>query len=180
MNAVLQSIVGAAVAATAAERGWVLAMREGELHVVAAVGEGAGDLIGISVPTESGTAGFVASSGQPMALAPRGDDVRMDEGVIALLASRPTSILSVPCGADEVVGVLELVDKSGGGAFSFDDVELVTLLAGIAGAAIEAPGAEVAVRPPAEIGAEMARLASDDPEAYARLATVVDALLARG
>jgi GAF domain-containing protein len=179
MNPVLQAVVGAAVGATPASRGWVLALHDGELRVVAAVGEGAGDLIGVDVPG-GGTAGFVASSGQPIALAPRSDDARLAEGVIALLASRPTSILSVPCGGDDVVGVLELVDKAGGGPFSFDDVEMATLLAGIAGAALEAPGGEVAARPPAEIGAELGRLASADPEAYARLATVVDALLSRG
>jgi sigma-B regulation protein RsbU (phosphoserine phosphatase) len=180
MNPVLQSIISAAVGATAATKGWVLALEDADLRVVAALGEGAGDLMGATVPSGSGTSGFVASSGQPMALAPRGDDARMAEGVTALLSTRPTSILSVPCGNDDVVGVLELVDKVGGGSFSFDDVEMATLLAGVAGAALQAPGGEVMARPPAEIGAELGRLASADPEAYARVATVVDALLARG
>ena len=180
MNPVLQSLVGAAVVATASSKGWVLALHSGELHVVAAVGEGAGDLMGTKIPTGSGTAGFVASSGQPMALAPRSGDVRIDEGLTALLPGRPTSILSVPCGGDDVLGVLELVDKVGGGPFSFDDVELATLLAGIAGAALETTGADVTARPPAELAAELARLASADPEGYARLAAVIDALLARG
>jgi GAF domain-containing protein len=180
VNPVLQSIVSAAIGATAAQRGWVLALEDGELRVVAALGEGAGDLMGVEVPSGSGTSGFVASSGQPIALSPRSDDVRLAEGITALLGTRPTSILSVPCGSEDVVGVLELVDKVGGGAFSFDDVELATLLAGIAGAALQAPGGEINVRPPAEIGAELGRLASADPESYARVATVVEALLARG
>jgi hypothetical protein len=79
-----------------------------------------------------------------------------------------------------VVGALELVDKAGGKAFSYDDVELVTLLGGIAGAALSVSGLEAAVRPPAEFSAELAQLASSDPVAYARLSVVLEALLARG
>ena len=93
----------------------------------------------------------------------------------------PASILCVPCHyGDAVVGALELVDKAGSVPFSFDDVELVTLLGSIAGAAISAPGAEVTARPPAELATELAHLAASDPEAYAGLSVVLEALLARG
>jgi GAF domain-containing protein len=179
VNPVLQATVSAAVTATSASQGWILAVHAGRLRVVAAVGEGTGDLLGVEVELGSGTAGFVASSGQPVALAPSGTDARLAEGVTALISSQPSSILSVPCGADDVVGVLELVDKAGGGPFSFDDVELATLLASIAGVALEEDGGVAPVRLPTEIGADLARLASDDPAAYLRLAPVIEALLDR-
>ena len=76
-------------------------------------------------------------------------------------------MLCVPCLHDDaVLGALELVDKAGGGPFSFDDVELVTLLGGIAGAALSVRGTEVVPRSPAEFATELARLASSDPGAY--------------
>jgi sigma-B regulation protein RsbU (phosphoserine phosphatase) len=181
MNAVLQAIAGAARDATAATAVWALALEGGRLRALAAAGEHAGELIGAQMPAGEGTAGYVISSGQPIAIAPRGGDPRWSEGLAGRLGLQPRSVLCVPClHQDTVLGALELVDKAGGGPFSFDDVEIVTLLAGIAGAALAAAGAEVAVRPPNEIAAELSRLSSTDPAAYARLATVLEALLARG
>jgi GAF domain-containing protein len=159
----------------------VLALDGDTLRAVAAAGERAGQLLGTQIPGGSGTAGYVVSSGHPIALAPRGADARLAEGLGAHLGRRPASVLCVPCLRDDMVlGALELVDKAGGGPFSFDDVEVVTLLAGIAGVALGVAGTEVAVRPPSEFGAELAHMASSDPAAYARLSAVLEALLARG
>lgn len=179
MNPVVQAVVDSAVAATAASAGWVMVLRGDRLSVVAALG--AGDLIGTDVPADAGTAGFVVNSGQPMAMAVREGDARLSEGALALLAQRPSSVLCVPCtAADTVLGVLELVDKAGDTSFSFDDVELTSLLAGIAAAALEADEGDVAVRSPEELGAELRRLATADPSAYAQVATLIEAILARG
>jgi hypothetical protein len=103
------------------------------------------------------------------------------DGLGSRLGRVPASVLCVPCHYDDaVVGALELVDKPGGAPFSFDDVELVTLLGSIAGAALSASGAEVMARPPNEYARELAQLAASDPVAYARLSVVLEALLARG
>jgi GAF domain-containing protein len=164
---------------TAATAGWAMALRGDRLVVVGAVG--ASELMDVDVAADSGTAGFVVTSGQPVAMAARSDDARLHEGVFGLLAERPTSVLCVPCStADTVVGVLELVDKAGGATFSFDDVELATLLAGIAASAMEAGGAETSVRSPEELGGELRRLAAADPAQYALVASLVEAILARG
>ena len=180
MNPVLQAITQAAVDATRASAGWVVALEGARLRAVGTAGEGTAVLLGSELAAGAGTAGYVVSSGQPMAIVPRAGDPRLAEGLGARLGRGPTSVLCVPCLDDDVVvGAIELVDKAGG-PFSFDDVELVTLLAGIAGAALATPGGEVEVRPPAEISAELAHLASVDPAAYARLVMVVEALLARG
>jgi phosphoserine phosphatase RsbU/P len=181
MNAVLEAIARAALDATGAEASWLLSLEGERLRAVGAAGPGTGELLGSELPVGVGTAGYVVSSGQPMAIVPRGADARLAEGLGARLGRVPASILCVPCHyGDAVVGALELVDKAGGGPFSFDDVEVVTLLGGIAGAAISALGAEVTARPPAEFAPELARLAASDPEAYAGLSAVLDALLARG
>jgi GAF domain-containing protein len=179
MNPVLQAVVDSAVGATAASAGWVMALQGERLAVVAAFG--VPDVVGADVAAGEGTAGFVATSGQPMAMAARAGDARLSEGILGRLTEQPSSVLCVPCtSADTVVGVLELVDKAGGGTFSFDDVEVATLLAGIAAAAIEAGGGDVAVRSPSELGAELHRLAAADPAGYAQVATLVEAILARG
>jgi len=181
MNPVLQAIAGAALDATLATASWVLALEGEKLRAVGAAGESAGELVGTEMPAGAGTAGYVISSGQPIALTRRGADARLTDGLGARLGKEPTSVLCVPCPHDDtVLGALELVDKTGGAPFSFDDVELVTLLGGIAGVALSVAGTEVPARPPGEFAAELARLASSDPAAYARLSVVLDALLARG
>lgn len=179
MNVVLQSIVTSAGTVAEAAQGWVLAPRPGGLEVVAAVG--AGELIGRAVPAEGSTAAYVLAAGQPVAMLPRADDPATGAGVAALLGVRPGSVLCVPCvHDDEVLGVLELVDKTGGGPFSFDDVELVTVLAGIAGAALQEGGDDLTVPSPDDLATELRRLAGADPTTYATVARAVDALLARG
>ena len=180
MIPVLQSLLTAAATGTGAERGWVLALRDDRLEVVAATGAGTAGLIGTSTGSADGTAGYVVASGQPMALTVRPGDERLSEGVAARLSIEPTSVLCVPCTEDDtIVGAIELIDRVGGGPFSFDDVELLTLLAGIAGVALSTPRADIVVRSPAELGAELAQLATLNPVLYARVAVVVDALLAR-
>jgi GAF domain-containing protein len=181
MNPVLQAITRVALDASGATSSWVLALEGERLRAVGAAGERAGELLGVEWPAGAGTAGYVVSSGQPIAIAPRGADRRLAEGLGAQLGRVPTSVLCVPCLHDDaVLGALELVDKAGGGPFSFDDVELVTLLGSIAGAALSVGGTEVAPRSPAEFATELARLASSDPGAYGALSVLLEALLARG
>lgn len=180
-SAVLQALAKAAVDATAARQGWLLLLDGAVLRVVAAEGGEGDSLVGVTVPADAGSAGFVVASGQPMALAPSGDLPQFGQGVGEMLGRAPTSVLSVPCGtADEVVGVLELVDKAAGGSFSIDDVELATLLAGVAGAALaQPPVGGVTVPTPDELSGELSRLARTDAADYAAVAQVISALLAR-
>ena len=181
-SAVLQAIVDAATEATAASEGWILAPRDDRLHVLAAAGDRPGQLMGATVPVGEGTAGYVVASGQPLALSPRADDARATSGVAGLLGLHPASVLCVPCqGDDSVAGALEVVDKAGGGRFSLDDVELATLLGGIAGAALlEITGSAGAVPSPAELAGGLERLAGAEPARYTALAAAVSALLDRG
>jgi phosphoserine phosphatase RsbU/P len=181
MNPVLQAVARAALDATGAAASWVLALEGDRLQAVAAAGERAGELVGTRLSAGGGTPGYVVSSGQPIAIAASGGDPRLGDGLAPRLGRPPVAVLCAPCLYDDaVVGALELIDKAGGKPFSFDDVELVTLLGGIAGAALSVSGPEPAVRPPTEFSAELAQLASSDPVAYAKLSVVLEALLARG
>jgi GAF domain-containing protein len=188
---VLHAIVRAAVDATGAARGWLVAADPTGTTIVAAVGDEASNLIGATIEPGTGTAGFVIASGQPIALVPRDNDPRFDQGVTALLGPgpgrhRPSSVLSVPCASeDDVVGALELIDRTDGGVggnsgFTFDDVELATLLAGIAGVALtQDRGGSAAVPEPQQLSSELSRLADEDPTRYAAVAAAVSALLSR-
>jgi GAF domain-containing protein len=181
-RSVLDAIAQAAVEVSGAARGWVLRLDGAELQVVAAAGERPGDAIGLRVPADAGTAGFAIASGQPLAAAPRPGDDQFTVTVAVSLGIRAASVLCVPCGTDDgVLGALEVIDKQDEGRFTIDDVELVTLLGGIAGAALaDADASAVTVSAPEELAAELRQLASADPTRYESVASVVSALLARG
>jgi GAF domain-containing protein len=145
MNAALHALARAAVDVTGAGAGAVLAVAGDDLVVVAAAGDCAG-LVGTTVAATGTSAAFVVSSGQPIAVSVRPEDP-VTSAVAALLGRHPASVLCVPCATDEdPLGALELVDKAGG-MFTVDDIELATVLAGIAGAALTERGQAAA--PPA-------------------------------
>ena len=162
---VLQSLVEAAAAGTGGTNVWLLLPSERALEVVAASGPSAVDVLGARVAADEGTAGFVLGSGQPMAIAPRADDPLVVSGVAAVVGHSPRSVLCLPCESDDgIAGVLEIIDKVDGAMFTFDDVELATLLAGVAGVAIRTIGAPPPPAPdPDEIAGELRRLAAADP-----------------
>ncbi len=179
---VVQALVEAAVHATGGTDGWILVRRDEVLEVVAAAGPAAAAAVGARIPAGVGTAGFVLESDQPIAIAPDADDERASTGMAAVIGRRPASVLCIPCDSDSgAVGVLEIVDKLGSEKFSFDDVELATMLAGIAGVALAAlPSARAGVPLPNELAGELRRLADSDPGRYATVATLLAALLASG
>jgi hypothetical protein len=176
----LQVIVSTVVDATAAGAGWLAAVVDGtELAVVAAAAEEPGrvrSMLWQRTGLGSGTAGFVVQSGQPVALQPGGSST--DEWAETLLGRGPTGLLCVPClDEDQCVGALELVDKAGGGPFSFDDVEITTLVGQIAGAALAEGVGASRVPAPDQLAGDLGRLATADPSRYAALARAVGALL---
>jgi GAF domain-containing protein len=176
---VLDSVVEAAVHATGAAAGWLVGGNGDGQRVVAADGEGTREFLGRPVGPGEGVAGFVVASGQPLALSTLGNDPRLRGGVEALRGTLPASVLCVPCLSDDaVVGALELVDKRAGGAFTYDDLELVTLLAGVAGAALAADRGAGPVPSPAELGADLEQLLAIDGRRYRAVAAVVSGLIA--
>ncbi len=177
-NPITDSVLRAAREATGANRALLLAIDGESLTVVAADGDGSSEAVGVSVDIGQGVAGFVAASGQPVALRPSSADQRLDDDVARALGWEPGAVLTVPCmGMDGISGVLELLDTDRDGGFDFDDVESATVLAGIAGTVIEEATAGSSVASPAELHAELAGLAETDPGRYATVSALVRALL---
>ncbi len=178
MRPTLASIVQAAVDATGAERGWLVAIDQEEAVVAAAVGD-AGSIgrVGERVVL-SAAASLALQGGHAAAISPGPTDTTNSgagghEGT-------PSSILAVPCGDEEAIGVIEVVSKTGGQRFSFDDVELCTLLANIAGSALAEDPDLRSVPSAAELGSELRRLEAADSDRYAHVAELVGALLGLG
>lgn len=175
---VLAAALSALCTATTARTGWAVALDGDALRVAAARGALADRARGLVVPV-GGSAGFVAASGHPIALAPRQGDAHVADGVLGALGTVPTALLSLPCLVDgDVVGVVELIDREDGGRFGFDDVELGTLLAAVVGAALVHGDAAAADVPrPDRLVAQLVDLEHDDPVRYRRTAWAIQQLL---
>jgi GAF domain-containing protein len=179
---VLDAIVNAAVDVTAASVGWLLmfdesAGEDGEQLVVvaAAGGDAAQSRVGRRVAL-SGVSGLVISSEQPAAIdTPPTDTSNVGAGG---LDGNPAGVLAAPCGDDDVVGVLEVARVEGSGPFTVDDIEEISLLARIAGAALEElDDGSVAVPTPTELARDLERLAAAEPARYAAIARLVAAAI---
>jgi GAF domain-containing protein len=172
---VLQALLDGLAAATGAAGAWMADTRADVWPVVSAVGPDGAALRTPAWP-HGGVVAFVVESDQPAALIPR-EGVDLTADVEAVLGRRPTAVLVVPCASDTGnLGAVGLVDKAGGGPFSFDDIELASLLGPIAGAALVATR-DVDPPSPEELAAALARLRSANPTRYRRVAVAVAALL---
>lgn len=176
---VLSALVASAVEATRAREGLLLALSGHVLQVAAASGRG--DIIGEPLSAGVGIVGYVAASAQPLSLTADSGDHRLGEGTASMLGYNPSSVLCVPCEHDDrMAGVLLLIDAADG-AFGMDDTERAMLLAGVGAAALTYGGdAARSVADPTELAADLRRLAGSDPDRYATVASIVEALLAHG
>jgi GAF domain-containing protein len=90
------------------------------------------------IPLGHGIAGLVAVSGQPMAVSDAKSDPRQASDVAEGVGYAPENILCVPLvREDEVIGVLELLDRKGAPSFNASDMEALGLFANQAAVAIE-------------------------------------------
>ena len=106
---------------------------------VAAGAKGAG-AIGLTVPPTQGIAGYVYSTGQPLALSDVGSDPRFNRDAAEQTGYVPRSIAAAPLVDDDqgTIGVLQVLDKRGSPTFSLSDMELLAVFAGQATVAIAA------------------------------------------
>ena len=87
---------------------------EGGLKFLMAIGKVADQLTGIKIPSGKGIAGFVFSSGQPMAIADAGQEKSFYAEVDKQTGYSTQTILATPLRYnDEVIGVLEYVNRRG-------------------------------------------------------------------
>ncbi len=87
---------------------------EGDLRFLAAIGKVAEQLINIKVPAGKGIAGFVLSSGQPMAVSDVGEETTFYSEVDKRTGYSTQMILATPLSHNgEVIGVLEYINRRG-------------------------------------------------------------------
>ncbi len=109
-----------------------------ELTFEVALGPKASEVKRHRVPLGHGIAGFVALSGQPMAITDVENNSLHASDISQNIGYVPYSILGVPLFYQEqVIGVLELLDKEGNEPFDSNDMELGSAFANQAAVAIE-------------------------------------------
>ena len=137
--AVLRSVVEATVVLFGAEAASIALFdpATGRLvFEVAAGGQGEG-VVGLSIAPDSGVAGYVFTTGQPIALSDVAGDRRFGRATAEQTGYVPRSLVAVPLLDDEgTIGVLEVLDKRDQAAFDLHDIELATVFARQAAVAI--------------------------------------------
>jgi signal transduction protein with GAF and PtsI domain len=87
---------------------------EGDLRFLVAIGQVADQLTDVKIPAGKGIAGFVLSSGQPMAVADVGEESSFYDQVDKSTGYSTQTILATPLRHnDEIIGVLEYVNRRG-------------------------------------------------------------------
>jgi GAF domain-containing protein len=137
---VLQAIVETAASVLEAEAGALFLVDDqgDELVFQVALGGKAEKVKHFRVPVGHGIAGYVAATGQPLAVAQAENDPRFAREIGEAIDYRPSTILCVPLFLRErVVGVLELLNKAAGVPFSPRDMEILGRFGRLAALAID-------------------------------------------
>ena len=109
-----------------------------ELVFVVALGSKAEDVKQFRVPIGHGIAGYVAASGQPIAISEAAKDPRFAQEIADAVDYTPKTILCVPLILkDSVIGVLELMDKVDDQLFTPTDMEILGRFANLAAITID-------------------------------------------
>ncbi len=135
----LQSIVDAAarIFGAAAASISLIDGEEGVLEFRVAYGVGKEDVVGRRIPLHKGIAGFVAMTGQPIAISDVQGDPRFAGDFAKSTGYVPRSILATPLiSNDQVIGVMEVLDKIDAASFGIQDMELLGVFANQAAIAI--------------------------------------------
>lgn len=128
----LQSIVSTAVSIFGARAAAILLVDEGDGTLVFRVefGNKNSSLIGTRIPIDKGIAGYVAMTGQAIAVSNVQQDRRFNAEFAQSTGYLPESILAAPLLlGDRVIGVLEVLDKLKGASFGLQDMDLMGLFA---------------------------------------------------
>jgi len=131
-TAVLRSIVDATAVLFGAEAASIALHDPATDRLVFAVAAGAQGqgVVGLAIGSSEGVAGYVFSTGQPLALAEVARDARFGRNVAEQTGYVPRSLIAVPLVHDEgILGVLEILDKRGDAGFDLRDIELATVFA---------------------------------------------------
>lgn len=135
----LQSIVEAAarIFGAAAVGIALVDERAGELVFRVSYGAGSENVVGMRIPLDQGIAGYVANTGQPIAVSNVQSDPRFARNTAEQTGYVPRSILAMPLISNErVIGVIEVLDKINAASFGMQDMELLGMFANQAAIAI--------------------------------------------
>jgi GAF domain-containing protein len=135
----LQSIVETAARIFGAAAASIALMdaEAGELEFKVAHGAGDENVIGMRIPLDKGIAGYVAMTGQPIAISDVRQDARFNQDFAESTGYVPQSILATPLlWEDRVIGVMEVLDKIDSPSFNMEDMDLLSLFAHQASIAI--------------------------------------------
>lgn len=139
-DALLQSIVEAAARIFGAAAASILLVNEREqtLEFRVACGAADRDLVGMSFPLDQGIAGYVAMSGEPIAISDVQHDARFNQTFARQTGYVPRSILAMPLlSGQRVIGVMEVLDKINADSFGLQDMEMLAIFAHQAAIAID-------------------------------------------
>jgi signal transduction protein with GAF and PtsI domain len=96
----------------------------------AAAGPEGRGVIGLSIAAHEGIAGYVFSTGQPLAVTDVAVDPRFERATAEQTGYVPRSVLAVPLvDGVEAIGVFELLDRRDGAPFDLTDIEAATRMA---------------------------------------------------
>jgi Nif-specific regulatory protein len=139
LGEVLQAIAHKAAAVLQSEASSVLLLdkNRGKLVFMAAVGDRGPALIGEEFDAGLGIAGRVASTGKPVVVPDVHEHKDFFNGIDAKSSFQTRGLIAAPMiRKDEVVGVVEVLNKLGGGAFSEDDLTLLQIFANLAASGV--------------------------------------------
>lgn len=129
---------------------------------IAAGPQGAG-VVGLDIAAHEGIAGYVHSTGQPLAVADVVADPRFERAAAERTGYLPRSLLAVPIGDDRgALGVMEFLDRRDGSPFDLTDLETGARFATAVAAALRATrlGQDAVDL----FAATLTAFATDDPE----------------
>jgi len=135
----LQSIVDAAARIFGAAAASIALVDEARQVLRFEVAHGAGqqDVVGKEISIDAGIAGYVAMTGNPIAVADVRKDPRFDQEFAEKTGYVPNSILATPLvWKEHVIGVMEVLDKIDAPSFGMQDMELLGMFARQAAIAI--------------------------------------------
>ena len=131
-EAVLRSVVDAAVALIRAEAASI-ALHDPTIDRLVfrvAAGEQGQGVVGVTIGSDEGVAGYVFSTGQPLAIGEAASDPRFGRAAAELTGYMPRSLLAVPLTDDAgTIGVLEVLDRRDGAPFDLRDMEAASIFA---------------------------------------------------
>ncbi|MAT97220.1 MAG: hypothetical protein CL608_08770 [Anaerolineaceae bacterium] len=141
LSHLLSRIISEAAELTQAEAASILLLdpKTQQLHFKASSNKVPPEMANMAVSLDDSIAGAILTENKPMYIQDVSQDSRWNQNVDDAIAFRTRSILGVPMHnvAQEPVGVLEALNKVGGGDFSVQDFETLSILADIAGVAVE-------------------------------------------